>query len=95
MKYVDLTPRWEEILPTWLMMFEQAARGDCSNPDLVKGNAREELRRMAQAADRYGDLISYLCSNQKWIDGEFKEALRIGRNICELDRNTKKESIDG
>jgi hypothetical protein len=55
-QYIDMTPSWVEILPTWLMMFEQAVEGNCSNPALIKDNARKELRRMAEAADRWNKL---------------------------------------
>ena len=50
---IELTPSWQDILPTWLMMFEQAILGNCTNPDLIRANAKQELRRMAQAADKW------------------------------------------
>ena len=52
-KYIDLTPTWAQILPTWLMMYRQAVLGDCTNPDLVKANAVKEFERMADAADKW------------------------------------------
>lgn len=51
--YVDLTPSWVQILPTWLMMYEHAAKGDCTDPDLIKANTKAELTRMAKAADSW------------------------------------------
>lgn len=53
MEYIDLTPTWESILPTWLMLYRQAVLGDCTNPTLIRENAEAELLRMAQAADRW------------------------------------------
>jgi len=53
MRYVDCTPTWRAILPTWLMMYRQAIEGDCSNPDLIKANAIAEFERMADAADKW------------------------------------------
>lgn len=55
-QFVDVTPKWSEVLPTWLMLFQQAIEGDCSNPDLIKSNVRGELRRMAKAADQWNEL---------------------------------------
>jgi len=83
MQYVNLVPRWTEILPTWLMMFEQAVTGGCTNPDLVKDNTKQELRRMAQAADNFNDLITYLRSSKTldWDDEMFENAIQIGRSL--------------
>lgn len=94
MKYVDLTPRWVEILPTWLMMVKQAAAGDCTNPDLVLDNATKEFFRMAEAADKFNDLargLKYLEPNgEHTID----ELMQKGRELRESDRHTVKESSD-
>jgi hypothetical protein len=44
--YIDLTPTWEQILPALLAILENgSAEG--------KKIARDELRRMAQAADQW------------------------------------------
>jgi len=53
MKFVDVTPTWVAILPTWLMMYRQAVLGNCANPDMVKENAVGEFTRMAEAADKW------------------------------------------
>ena len=60
MRYIDVTPTWAQILPTWLMMFEQAVEGNCTNPDLVKANARAEFFRMAEAADKWNAHLNTL-----------------------------------
>jgi hypothetical protein len=57
-EYVDMTPTWRAILPTWLMMYKQAIEGDCTNPDLVKANARAEFFRMADAADQWNKHVA-------------------------------------
>lgn len=44
MKYIDMTPTWEEILPTLLLLLSEGA------PEGQK-TAREELQRMAKLAD--------------------------------------------
>lgn len=93
MKYINLTPRWTEILPTWLMMIEQAALGDCSNPDVVMQNAREEMRRMAEAADRFGDLVAALRA-EGWADSAFNIALTRGLEIRECQRTLEHEADD-
>jgi hypothetical protein len=94
MKYVNLTPRWTEILPTWLMMLEQSITGDCTNPDLVKENAKTELRRMAQGADNYNDLLAFVRAREDWTDKAVTWALEIGREIQENERTTVRESSD-
>lgn len=67
---IDLTPTWESILPTWLMLFEQAIEGDCTNPDLIKANARKELTRMAQAADLSKRAVPLLRLASQFTAGE-------------------------
>lgn len=89
-KYLNLTPRWSEMLPTILMMYRQAVEGNCMNPDLIKDNMRKELTRMADGCDRYGDLCRYLKA-EGWTDERLKQALEIGREQMELERNTVKE----
>lgn len=81
MRYVNLTPRWTEILPTWRMMIES-------------GYAWNELKRMAEAADRYGDLITYLKNTQGWKDDRIKQALAAGREQNEIARTTIHEKED-
>jgi hypothetical protein len=89
-RYINLTPRWTEMLSSILMMYRQAVEGDCTNPDLVKDNMRKELERCAEGADRYGDLLAYL-RKEGWNDDRFRQALTIGRELNELERNTVKE----
>jgi hypothetical protein len=92
MTYVDLTPRWTEILPTWLMMYRQSITGDCANPELIRKNATDEFRRMAEAADKFNDLVAFLTSSQGNFDAEYiKNAIELGRNIaaakCEVEHD--------
>jgi hypothetical protein len=87
MPYINLTPRWTEILPTWLMMFEQAITGDCTDPDLIRQNAKEELRRMAEAADNFNDLVTEL-RNMAIGEGKIEAAIERGRAINERERTT-------
>ena len=47
-EYIDITPTWEEILPTWLMLLEAGYTGRCANPSLTLSNAKAELQRMAR-----------------------------------------------
>lgn len=93
-RHVNLTPRWTEILPTWLMLFEQAVTGNCMNPDLIKDNAKQEFRRMAEAADRYHDLLAGLRKQDAGYndDEAIKRLLTLGRKVQEAERNTVKES---
>lgn len=49
-KTIDLTPSWQCILPSILMVLENATTEE------AKENMRLELRRMAEAADRWNDM---------------------------------------
>ena len=60
MKYVDVTPRWVDILPTWLMLYRNAIEGSCTDPGLVRSNAVTELTRMAEAADKWNEHVRSL-----------------------------------
>ena len=46
---IDVTPTWQAVLPILFAALEDGT-------DEGKKIAREELRRMAQAADRYNEL---------------------------------------
>jgi hypothetical protein len=70
-KFVDLTPTWQQILPTWLMMYRQAIAGDCSNPDLIKANAVSEFESMALGADRWNALTKFAESNSVFSIEDF------------------------
>lgn len=94
MKYVNLTPRWTEILPTWLMIFEQAITGDCTNPDLIRSNTKEELRRMAQGADNFNDIVAGLRFCEEATDEDIRRWIETGRKQNEIERTTIKESDD-
>jgi hypothetical protein len=78
------------------MMLEQSITGDCTDPDLVKLNAKTELRRMAEAADNYNDLVAYLRQSDtlNWDDEIFANAAKIGRSLNESERTTVRESND-
>jgi hypothetical protein len=95
MRYIDMTPTWVEILPTWLMMFEQAIIGGCSNPDLIKSNARGELAKMAAQADRFADLIEYLEVVRGHSQDELQEWTNQGRQMRENERFTEHDDNDG
>jgi hypothetical protein len=52
-RFIDLTPTWQQILPTWLNLYRMAVRGEVGDPHLVKNNAESEFRTMAEAADKW------------------------------------------
>jgi hypothetical protein len=52
-QYIDVTPTWEEILPNWLMLYQQAVLGNADNSREVIANAKTEFFRMARAADKW------------------------------------------
>lgn len=95
MKYVNLTLRWTEILPTYRFMAEQVTTRDKpkngSNPNKVMMNFWDEMKRMAQAADNYGDLVAYLRNMEGWSDDTFQTAIEAGSRYLERERTTVKE----
>jgi hypothetical protein len=47
MKTIDMTPTWEGILPALIAVIENGTTGE------ARANALNELRRMAQLADKH------------------------------------------
>lgn len=93
MKYINLIPRWAEILPTWLMLYESAVLGDHDEPAKAVESARDELKRMAKAADKFNDLVAAL-RDEGWANSAFSLALTRGRELQEIERNTVRETED-
>ena len=58
MRTLDLTPTWTEVLGLLLAVYE-TGKGD------ARTQALAELRRMAQAADSYNELIKKKPKEQK------------------------------
>jgi hypothetical protein len=46
-QYIDMTPTWESLLPAMLMLIEQG------KPAKAIADIKAELKRMAQAADKW------------------------------------------
>lgn len=72
MKYIDMTPTWQAILPTWLMILRDAieqeytsssAEQDRKGAENIK-RATTELIRMAEIADKYNDLFRRAAKGQ-------------------------------
>lgn len=57
MEYVDITPTWEGILPTWLALYENAVIGDVDNPTTILANFKAEILSMARAADKWNAFV--------------------------------------
>jgi hypothetical protein len=53
MQYIDLTPTWAEILPTWRMIVGSVLDGSNTSPDDTMASFWAEMARMAQAADMH------------------------------------------
>lgn len=84
--YIDVTPAWKEILPTWLMLYREAVLGNVTNPDLIKANARAEFERMAEAADHWNAHGEFLKAIQQFTMGELTNAGFIDA-ILQAERN--------
>lgn len=60
-KFIDLTPTWQEILPTWRMMLEAVMTIDRPNQRTGKDPAKviasfwKEMCSMAEAADKWNE----------------------------------------
>jgi hypothetical protein len=92
MKYVNLTPRWTEILPTWWMILNDAIT--VKKPDQIE-RFTAEIERMAQGADNYNDLLTFLRRVEiDWTDSKIAYALQRGRALNERERNTVRETSD-
>lgn len=94
MEYIDLTPTWEEILPTWLAIYRAAINGQCDDPLTVINNAEKEFKRMAQAADRWNARKIELPLGGDFIDREALERWRQlassgnGHDMSRANNNT-------
>lgn len=96
MKYINLTPRWTEIARTWRMIVENCnscKRGCRDSYNRTMGNFWDQFDRACQGADNYNDLVAAL-REEGWADSAFEVALRRGRALQEIERNTIKESDD-
>lgn len=102
MAYMNLTPRWSELMTTFRFLVESVTTRDRpeprmgKDPNTVMQNFWSEMTRMAEGADRYGDLLAFLRESEGWNDNQIENALNIGRNIKETKRNTvHEEEVDG
>lgn len=97
MKYINLTPRWTEILTVWQRIVERstsAKRGHRIDYNANMGRFWNEMKRMAQGADNYNDLVTQLRVERGYSDEKLEVAIIRGREINERERNTIKESDD-
>lgn len=81
--YIDMTPTWLEILPSWKLIVDDATK--TLKPDQVE-RFWIEMQRMAESADRYSFLLETMRGEgyddeavQRWLDNG-KEALIARRN---------------
>lgn len=99
MRYVNLTPRWTEILPMHRKLFEQVTHpikpraGINANYQVVRDNFWAEVERMAQGADNFNDLVAYLRNIEGWTDDAIQVGLEAGQRYQERERTTVKESV--
>jgi hypothetical protein len=99
-KYIDLTPTWQEILPTWHKMYDQVTRpisprpGIKANYQVVRDNFWREVERMARAADQLSYLLESLATTYDMSDGEIQQALADGKAKLIARRSQIQERID-
>lgn len=72
--YVDLTPTWQEILPTWKLMVDNATK---TTNDTTMCEFWGEMQRMADSADRYTFLLEEL--RRDYNDEDIGELLENGK----------------
>ena len=97
MKYVNLTPRWTEILSVWQRVVDHNSRHRVNRREENIKAMKDfwaEMQRMAQGADNYNDLVTYLRKFRGWKDDRLSQAIAAGREQNEIERNTIKESKD-
>ena len=96
MKYINLTPRWTELVSTWRRIVENCnscKRNHRDHYNRTMQNFWDQYERACQGADNYNDLVAAL-REEGWADSAFDVALRRGRELQEIERNTIKESDD-
>lgn len=89
-QYVNLTPRWSELLRSWQMIVADAVK--VKKPDQME-RFWSQVETAFKAADRYNDLVSFL-RGEGYDDAEVRRMLNIGRERSERERNTVHEEPD-
>jgi hypothetical protein len=74
--YIDMTPTWLEILPTWKVIVDNATK--TLKPDQLE-RFWTEMQRMAESADRYTFLLEYLRVREGVTDDNIEFRLDIGK----------------
>jgi len=83
---IDLTPTWQEILPTWKLIVDDATR--VRKPDQMD-RFWPEMQSMAESADAYTFLLEQLRS-EGWNDDDIRLALNSGKSKLMERRRTIK-----
>ena len=81
-KYINLTPRWTEILRTWRMIVEannSAKRNHRNHYNKTMGDFWDEMQRMAQAADNFNDIAAAFPDKN-----EIENLIKLVREIYEM-----------
>ena len=95
MEYIDLTPKWREILPTWKAVVENCnscKRNHRNHYNKTMSDFWNEIELIAQCPDDFNTLVAYVRNMEDWTDHAIKTALDAGRRYQERERNTIKES---
>ncbi len=73
-EYLDMTPTWSDILPTWRFMVEQVTTRDKpapgKDPNLVMMNFWDQMKTMALAADRWNAYVAELNDEASVVEME-------------------------
>lgn len=95
MKYINLTPRWTEILTVWKRIVDHNSRHRVNRREENNKAMNEfwkEVERMAQGADNFNDLVAYLRQIENYTDEQLERVLKQGRHLQEVECSTVKES---
>jgi hypothetical protein len=93
MGYINLTPRYSELVNIYRKMFEQVTKpvnprsGIRANYQVVRDNFWSHFSRASDVADRYNDLVTSL-KDYGWTDESIGDAIMRGRTLNEKERNT-------
>lgn len=55
-EYIDMTPTWAEILPTWKLIVRSVLDGTNTNPEETMENFWDQMAVMANAADKWNEV---------------------------------------
>ena len=83
--YIDMTPTWQEILPSWKLIVDDAVR--VKKQDQMD-RFWPEMQRMAEAADNFHYFLEFFRANPGILnEDDFGNALEDGKRAMQKRRS--------